>query len=134
MTNMQLLRKQEFMAMGRLLVAVLSLCIVPMTCAMTFAEDLQITRPNIVFIMSDDHCAQAISAYGGLLAKIAPTPNLDRLAQSGTVFNRAYCQEPIWMSSRASLMSGLRPDTLGIFANKSLDEHASGVLTINQHF
>ena len=39
------------------------------------------SKPNILFIMSDDHAAHGISAYGGRLAKIAPTPNLDRLAQ-----------------------------------------------------
>ena len=44
------------------------------------------SKPNILFIMSDDHAAHGISAYGGRLAKIAPTPNLDRLAQEGALF------------------------------------------------
>ena len=50
------------------------------------------SKPNILFIMSDDHAAHGISAYGGRLAKIAPTPNLDRLAQEGALFQNAFCQ------------------------------------------
>ena len=38
-------------------------------------------RPNIVFIFSDDHSYEAVSAYGGRLSKVAPTPNLDRIAK-----------------------------------------------------
>ena len=38
-------------------------------------------RPNILFIMADDHACNAISAYGGRLAKVAPTPNIDRIAK-----------------------------------------------------
>ena len=43
----------------------------------------QETRPNIIYIMSDDHALQAISAYGSRLAKVLPTPNLDRIANEG---------------------------------------------------
>jgi arylsulfatase A-like enzyme len=72
-----------------------------------------------------------LGCYGNEAIK---SPNIDKLASEGILFNRAYCQEPICMSSRASLLSGLRPDTLRIFSNKSLDELAPGALTINQHF
>ena len=41
----------------------------------------QTTRPNIVFIFSDDHATNAISAYGGIFKDIAPTPNIDRIAK-----------------------------------------------------
>ena len=43
-------------------------------------------RPNILFIFTDDHALKALSAYGGPLAKIAPTPNLDRIAREGMLF------------------------------------------------
>ena len=43
-------------------------------------------RPNILFIFSDDHSYEAISAYGGRLSKVAPTPNLDRIASEGIRF------------------------------------------------
>jgi N-acetylglucosamine-6-sulfatase len=47
-------------------------------------------RPNIVFLFSDDHALQAISAYGGRFKDIAPTPNIDRLAKEGAIFERSY--------------------------------------------
>ena len=43
--------------------------------------------------MSDDHAAHAISAYGGRLAKVAPTPNLDRLAKEGALFKKCFLYE-----------------------------------------
>lgn len=50
-------------------------------------------RPNVLYIMSDDHAAHAISAYGGRLANVAPTPNIDRLAKEGALFTNAFCAE-----------------------------------------
>ena len=43
-------------------------------------------KPNILFIFSDDHAVKAIGAYGSELSKLAPTPNLDRIANYGAVF------------------------------------------------
>ena len=86
--------------------------------------------PNILFIAVDDLRTE-LGCYGNEAIK---SPNIDKLARQGIVFNRAYCQQPICMSSRASLMSGLRPDTLRIYNTKALDELAPDVLTINQHF
>ena len=63
-------------------------------------------KPNVLFIMSDDHAAHAISAYGGRLAKIAPTPNLDRLAKEGALFENAFCTNSICSPSRACVLTG----------------------------
>ena len=63
-------------------------------------------RPNIVFIMSDDHAYQAVSAYGGPLAQFAPTPNIDRLAQEGMLFNRCLVTNSICGPSRAAILTG----------------------------
>lgn len=63
-------------------------------------------RPNILYIMSDDHAAHAISAYGGRLAKIAPTPNIDRLAKEGALFTNAFCTNSICSPSRACVLTG----------------------------
>ena len=52
-------------------------------------------KPNVVFIMADDHAYQAISAYGSPLAKLAPTPNIDRIAKNGMLMNAAYCTNSI---------------------------------------
>lgn len=64
------------------------------------------TRPNIIHIMTDDHSFQAISAYGHPLSKLAPTPNLDRLAKEGMLFHRAYVENSISAPSRATLLTG----------------------------
>ena len=63
-------------------------------------------RPNIVFIMADDHAYQAISAYGGSLESFAPTPNIDRLAEQGMRFNRCMVTNSLCGPSRATILSG----------------------------
>jgi arylsulfatase A-like enzyme len=62
---------------------------------------------NIVHIMSDDHSYQTISAYGHPLSKLAPTPNIDRLASEGVLFRRAFVENSLSTPSRACLMTGL---------------------------
>ena len=64
------------------------------------------TRPNILFIMSDDHAAHAIGAYGGRLAKLNPTPLIDKLAGEGVIMTRAFCVNAICTPSRACIMTG----------------------------
>ncbi len=61
-------------------------------------------RPNIVFLMADDQCVYSMGCYGTPGAK---TPNLDRLARDGMVFDRHYDTTAICMASRASVMTGL---------------------------
>src|SRR5450759_4182829 len=63
-------------------------------------------RPNIIYIMSDDHAYQAISAYGGPLAKVAPTPNIDRIANNGMRFNRCYVTNSLSGPARATILTG----------------------------
>lgn len=63
-------------------------------------------RPNILFIMADDHAYQAISAYGGALADLAPTPHIDRLAEQGMRFNRAFVTNSLCGPSRAAILTG----------------------------
>ena len=61
------------------------------------------SRPNILFIMSDDHAYQAISAYGYGLNK---TPNIDRIAREGAIFNRAFVTNSLCAPSRATILTG----------------------------
>ncbi|MBF9252683.1 sulfatase [Pontibacter sp. 172403-2] len=61
-------------------------------------------KPNIVIIVSDDHAYQAISAYGG--NKLMQTPNIDRLAKEGVLFNKAYVTNSICGPSRAVILTG----------------------------
>ena len=60
-------------------------------------------RPNIIFIFSDDHAYQAISAYG---SKLVQTPNIDRIAQQGAIFKNALVTNSICGPSRATLLTG----------------------------
>ncbi len=60
-------------------------------------------RPNLLFIMSDDHAAHAISAYG---SRINQTPNLDRIAERGMRFDAVFCTNSICTPSRAAILTG----------------------------
>ena len=57
-----------------------------------------IERPNIVFMMADDHTSQAWSCYGGRLAAYAKTPNIDRLAAEGALLKNCFCVNSISVS------------------------------------
>ena len=74
-------------------------------------------RPNIMFVMSDDHAAHAIGAYGSRLAALNPTPVIDTLARDGMRFTNAYCTNAICTPSRACIMTGQY-------------SHVNGVLTL----
>lgn len=68
-------------------------------------------KPNVLFIAVDD-LRPELNCYG---AEHIHSPNIDRLASEGTLFSRAYCQQAVCNPSRASLMTGLRPDTLNVY-------------------
>jgi arylsulfatase A-like enzyme len=69
--------------------------------------------PNILYIMSDDHAAHAISAYKSRLAKVASTPNIDRLANEGILFENCFCTNSICVPSRATILTGQYSQTNG---------------------
>ena len=71
-------------------------------------------KPNILFIMSDDHTSQAFGVYGSRLAPLNPTPNIDRLATEGILFKNAFCTNSICTPSRASIMTGQYSQTNGV--------------------
>ena len=79
----------------------LSILILSSSCSLSARDKL-----NVLFIISDDLTATALSCYGNKLCK---TPNIDRLAMQGTRFTRAYCQATFCGPSRASLMFGYYP-------------------------
>ena len=71
-------------------------------------------RPNILFIMADDHACNALSAYGGRLSQVAPTPNIDRIAKEGVRLNRCYVTNSICTPSRAVILSGQHSHINGV--------------------
>ncbi len=95
--------------MTRYLFLLLAFCCVPMARA-------EVPSHHVLFIAVDD--------LGNVMGRTRPaglaTPNLDRLAARGVFFERAYCQIPLCNPARASLMTGLRPDQIGVY---DLDRH-----------
>ncbi len=63
-------------------------------------------KPNILYIMADDHAAHAIGAYGGRLAKLDPTPTLDKLAREGMILDNCLCANAICTPSRVTILTG----------------------------
>ena len=96
-----------------LIALALSLGLVPAPTAA--AEPALPERPNILFIAIDD-LRPEIRAYGN---EMIHSPNLDRLAERGLQFNRAYAQQALCAPSRTSLMTGIRPGVRGINATDS---------------
>lgn len=88
-------------------------------------------RRNVLFLASDD-LNQCLGAYGHPLVK---TPNIDRIAQRGIRFDRAYCQFPLCSPSRTSLMTGLAPDATGVYdLRKHFRESVPDAVTLGQAF
>ncbi len=73
-------------------------------------------RPNVLFIAIDD-LRTSLGCYGD---KIAKTPNIDTLAKSSLLFNRAYCNQAVCGPSRVSMLTGLLPDNTGVWHNRNL--------------
>lgn len=96
-------------------------------CSLTYSAD----KPNVLFISADDMSCD-LGAYGHSLVK---TPNLERLCEIGVRFDAAYCQQPLCGPSRASVMTGLRPDTLDMHSLKhELRKKNPDVVTLGQLF
>ncbi|MDH3584526.1 MAG: sulfatase-like hydrolase/transferase, partial [Phycisphaerae bacterium] len=91
----------------------------------------QAAGPHVLFIAIDD-LRPELGCYGSPIAK---SPNLDRLASQGLLFNRAYCQQAICSPSRASLMTGARPDTIRVVENTAYFRKLNpDIVTLPQHF
>lgn len=111
-------------------VILLFVCSVPLGTDIASASSAS-ARPNVLFIAVDD-LACTLGCYGDLIAK---TPNIDRLAASGTCFLNAYNQLPLCNPTRASIMTGLRPDQIKVY---DLDRHfrdeVPDAVTLSQAF
>jgi iduronate 2-sulfatase len=97
-----------------------------LTTASTAASE----RPNVLFIVADD-LKPLISAYGEAI----PTPHIDRIAAAGTTFLNAHCQQAVCAPSRASLLTGRRPDHIRVWDLKTqIRAHRPDLVTLPQHF
>lgn len=89
-------------------------------CSFVFAmpavaqDSLSASRPNIIFIFSDDHAPHAISAYG---SRVNKTPNIDRIAKEGLLFRNNFCGNALCGPSRATILTGLHSHANGFMRN-----------------
>jgi arylsulfatase A-like enzyme len=105
--------------------------VLPLLAAVHLSALGAASRPNVLFFAVDD-LRPELGCYGNTIVK---SPNMDRIAKSGVVFNRAYCQQAVCSPSRSSLMTGTRPDTTKVW---DLETHfrkaLPDVVTLSQHF
>ena len=87
------------------------------------SDNVNQERPNILFIYSDDHAVQAVSAYKSFLSGVVETPNLDRLANEGMLFENAFNTNSICTPARATVLTGKYSHNNGI---KTLDRAFDG--------
>ena len=88
------------------------LVLVVLSCQNTFAQIVEeLKKPNVLFIIVDD-LKPILGCYGDPFVK---TPNIDRFAKEGVVFTNTYCQQAVCGPSRASFLTGMRPDYTGVW-------------------
>lgn len=78
-------------------------------------QEKEAEKPNILFILSDDHTSQAWGIYGGILKDVVHTPNISKLAEEGCVLNNCFCTNSICTPSRASILTGQYSHRNGIY-------------------
>ena len=89
---------------------IINICIV----FFTFSIMAQTEKPNVLLIMTDQHAFSALSCVGNTDLN---TPNIDKIAKGGTIFNKTYVTFPLCTPSRASMFTGKMPHELGIYSN-----------------
>ena len=94
----------------------IALCVASLLSSERASADVEIDRPNVLFLAVDD-LNDWVGCLGG--HPQAKTPNIDRLAGKGVLFEQAYCAAPLCHPSRTAIMTGLRPSTTGIYGNRN---------------
>ena len=90
-----------------------SICLYDLSAVQTAIA--QNGAPNIIYIMSDDHASQAVSAYGGILSNILPTPNIDRIAHEGAILRNCFMTNSISTPSRGAIITGQYSQKNGVY-------------------
>jgi iduronate 2-sulfatase len=100
-------------------------------CSAFVTTALAATRPNVLLVCVDD-LKPALGCYGD---KIVKSPNVDRLAARGMLFERAYCNQAVCAPSRNALMTGIRPTSMGIYdLGTNFRFGSSKAVTLSQYF
>ncbi len=99
---------------SKVLLPIAALSVLPATQVLAKSAPAEPKQPNVIFIMSDDHTSQAIGVYGSRLAKLNPTPNIDRIGKEGIVMENAFVTNSISTPSRACIVSGQYSQTSGV--------------------
>jgi iduronate 2-sulfatase len=126
---MKLTRTQHILSFFALIMA-LTLGLI--SCGSKEKTDQNPGKPNVLFIIIDDMNAD-INSYDGPII----SPNIDELAQSGIMFRHAYVQQPVCAASRASFLTGLRPNSTGVdypYSHYFMDEILPTYGTISRFF
>ena len=124
-TNMQYYSRRRFL---KLLSGTGLVCALP---SVSYPERARNPKPNVLFIAVDD-LKPLLGCYGYTKVK---SPNIDELASSGMAFLNGHCQQAVCGPSRASLLTGLRPDTTKVWDLKTrMRDILPDVLTLPQHF
>lgn len=106
----------------------------PKSQALNTNKTAVIEQPNVIYIMADDLTTQAISAYGGIYKDIAPTPNIDRIAKEGMLFQDVLCTNAICGPSRAAILTGNYSNLNGYYKNESGGKFDETKWTFPQEF
>ena len=91
----------------------------------TTEEEERRSRPNLLYIHSDQHNPAVLGCYGDRLVK---TPNLDRLASRGVLCTNVYCPSPVCVASRMSMLTGRYPHEIGVWTNDQILDSATPTL------
>lgn len=112
-------------------ILMLTATLLTVTAWATGAETVPARKPNVLFIVADD-LKPLLGCYGDRVVK---SPNIDRLAARGTVFTHAYCMQAVCAPSRNAVLTGLRPESLGIYDMRTnFRQAAPEVVTLPQFF
>lgn len=96
---------------------ILLLSLFLVSCSSSDVKSKKAERPNIIFILSDDHATNAISAYSDIFKEIAATPNIDRIANEGAILKNVFSTNAICGPSRASIITGKYSHINGYYKN-----------------
>ena len=120
--------------MHKQLLALLVLLIITTAVHSQTPDNAASKRPNIIFIMSDDHTSQSWGIYGGILKDYVKTANIQQLAKEGTILNNAFCTNSICVPSRATLMTGQYSHRNGVYTlGDALNPDSANIAKEFQH-